>query len=138
MTDKQRLLGFFRSNPNREVDAYTEIVGVDGLRILEYTGRISDVRKDLGCTCGEEPLYCQATEHIINTRKGYYKFVTKEVEKPAVEVDLATLQARRELLAKAWVKAKADGDKVTLAIIEGRGKIIRNMIEVARVKEALT
>lgn len=137
MTDKQRLLGFFRSNSNREVNAYTEIVGPEGLRILEYSGRISELREDLGCTCGKEPLYCQAQEHILNTRKGYYKFITHEIEKPSVSVDLQSLQARRELLAKAWVKAKAEGDTKSLSLIEARGKIIRNAIDYAQVKEAL-
>ncbi len=81
-SDANRLLAFFRNNPNREINAYVEIVGVDGLRILEYTGRTADARKMIDCHCAKtDPLPCRAKEHIINTRKGYYKYITGEIER---------------------------------------------------------
>lgn len=72
--DWQRILEYFRSRPDQEINAYNELV-VNNLHILEYTGRISDARKQIGCNCGRgNPKLCSAGEHIINTRKGYYKY----------------------------------------------------------------
>jgi len=73
--DWLRILDYFRSRPDEEINAYNELV-VNNLHILEYTGRISDARKQIGCNCGRgNPKLCSAKEHIINTRKGYYKYV---------------------------------------------------------------
>lgn len=129
MTDKDRLLQFFRSNPNREVNAYLEIVGPEGLRILEYTGRISDVREDLGCTCGQDQNSCTASEHIQNTRKGYYRFVTKFIEKRPVSVPLAELEAKRQALRAKYVEARANKDEMGMKIIEAQGRAVKNAID---------
>lgn len=129
MTDKQRLLEYFKTKPNTEVNAYLEIVA-SGLRILEYSGRISDIREDLGCTCGKDPAECTASEHILNTRKGYYKFVTYE---PVWQsVDPVTLEEKLEDLRIAYKNAP-DSEKPLikargLALKRSQEKVIKDQI----------
>lgn len=139
MTDRERLLAFFRENPNREVNAYTELVA-GGLQILEYTGRISDVREHLGCTCGQDINQCRATEHVQNTRKGYYKFVTAhETHKEPISVSLTSLNAKRNALAAKWISAKEAGNTSLMRIIEIQGRAIKNAIDLEQRKtEVLT
>lgn len=134
MTDKQRLLEYFKSKPNTEVNAYTEIVGVEGLRILEYSGRISDLREDLGCTCGKDPAECTASEHILNTRKGYYKFVTF-MQPVWQSVDPQTLEEKLEALRIAYKNAP-DSEKPLikvrgLALKRSQDKAIKDQVKSA-------
>lgn len=78
-THKQRLYDFFKAFEGQEVN-HRRIIDrhPTGLGITEYSGRISDLRKNFGCTCGENKSTCTANEHIINTRKNYYKYICKE------------------------------------------------------------
>jgi hypothetical protein len=143
MTDANRLLAFFRDNPNREI-CCTELVAgqfYGTKKIIEYTGRIKDARDILGCTCGEDKHSCTAPEHIVNVRKGFYKFITKvEVVAPTQEYFMFTLdemQKKREELIKKYREAKAKDDKVMMKIIEIQGKAIRNAIDRERIKKSL-
>lgn len=144
MIDRDRLLAYFRDHPNQEICCTTLVEGdyYGTKKIIEYTGRIKNARDFLGCTCGEEPLYCQADEHIINTRKGYYKFVTQVVEvkelPPFFANRTAILQAKRDSLAKDWMEANRSGDEVKRKIIETVGKRIRRDLDMSIIEDALT
>lgn len=130
MTDTQKVLKLFRENPNKELNH--RIIVVD-MGISEYTGRIRNARVELGCTCGEDKATCTAPEHIVNTRKGFYKFVTSmDVVKPRQEqimVTLKELKQRRESLVEEYLEAKKRGDQMHMKIVEIRGKAIKNAIE---------
>lgn len=137
MTDKQRLLAYFKSKPNTEVNAYLEIVA-SGLRILEYSGRISDIRKDLGCTCGEDQNTCTSREHIRNTRKGFYKFVTGQEEIGEVYmIKFEDLEKRRQKLARQYVEAREKGDEGLMRLIEVQGRAVRRAMDLESTKAAV-
>lgn len=134
--DRQRLLNYLKANEGREVNAFIEIV--NGLKILEYTGRLTDCRKMIGCTCSSG-LTCTSQEHIINTRKGYYKYIGIKNDKDEEDfmVSMDEMQQKREELVKKYREAKAKDDKVMMKIIEVQGKAIRNAIERERIKIGL-
>lgn len=67
---------FVRNTGGREFH-FNEIVR--GLNIIEYSGRISDVRKKFDCTCGQDKRTCTAIEHIQNTRKCYYRYLNRKI-----------------------------------------------------------
>lgn len=119
--DWQRLQVFFESNEGREVNAYTEIV--INMRILEYTGRITDLRHHFGCVCASGQT-CYSDKHIVNTRKGYYKYLsdtTKEI--------MDTPQDKLADLRQQYVEAKKAGDEVKMKLIEIRGRAVKLAIE---------
>lgn len=108
MTDTLRVLQLFRQYANLEFN-HRKIV--DDLRISEYTGRITDAREVLGCTCGKDKDACTAREHIVNTRKGYYKFITPV--KPFVP-PMETLidpEVQLEKLRNQYREARKNGDQ---------------------------
>lgn len=140
--DRQRLLSYLRANEGREINAFTEIV--NGLKILEYTGRLTDCRKMIGCTCASN-IFCTSQEHIVNTRKGYYKYIgiknNKKDKKYRNEEDFMVsmdeMKQKREELIKKYRAAKAKGDEAMMKIIEVQGKAIRNAIEREKIKIGL-
>lgn len=108
MTDVERVLQLFRQYANLEFN-HRKIV--DDLRISEYTGRITDAREVLGCTCGKDKNTCAAREHIVNTRKGYYKFITPV--KPFIP-PMETLidpEVQLEKLRNQYREARKNGDQ---------------------------
>lgn len=77
MTSKERIYAYLKTLEGREFSHRKIIDSAPmGLGISEYSGRFSDLRKDFGCTCGEDPTTCTATEHILNTRKNFYKYIS--------------------------------------------------------------
>lgn len=122
MTDVNRVIQLFKDNPNREIN-HRRIV--DDLRISEYTGRITDAREILGCTCGKDKTTCQSTEHIVNTRKGYYKFITPV--KPFVPPVETTIDPQRQLerLREQYREAKKNNDTQSMKMIELMAKNIK-------------
>jgi len=108
MTDTLRVLQLFRQYANLEFN-HRKIV--DDLRISEYTGRITDAREVLGCTCGKDKSTCTAREHIVNTRKGYYKFITPvKPFVPPVET-LIDPEVQLEKLRNQYREARKNGDQ---------------------------
>lgn len=91
MTDKDRVLAFFRTSQGRRI-FMREII--DGLRIVEYTGRITDARKLIDCTCGEDQARCLSSEHIRNVAKGWYQYISLNQTKaiPTASVPLKPAQ----------------------------------------------
>lgn len=85
-------------------------------KIIEYTGRICDARKELGCTCGESKQLCEAQEHIINVKTNWYQYKSslpqKEVVIPEREKTMVTYSTDQQLkkLREQWRQAKQSGD----------------------------
>ena len=90
MTDVQRVEAFLRGTQGAEFN-HRRIV--DDMHITEYSGRISDVRKLWGCTCGQDKTRCTSIEHIQNTRKGYYRYVCRKL---AYEAEIKPSQIVRQ------------------------------------------
>lgn len=138
MTDRDRLLAFLKANKGREINAFTEIV--NGLHILEYTGRLTDCRKKIGCTCASG-LFCSAKEHIVNTRKGYYKYVDNSIKTDVVERSEEMLTYEEKLkkraeIAEQWRTADPITKVRLKAQIYGLG-LTKEELNVERVKKAL-
>lgn len=136
--DRQRLLNYLKSNQNREVNAFVEIV--NGLHILEYTGRLTDARKMIGCVCSSG-LTCTSLEHIINTRKGYYKYINHAPKEDFIErsfmYTLDEMQQKREELIKKLKEARKNGDVELEKLITAQGKAIRYAIDREQIKIGL-
>lgn len=114
MTDTQRVLQLFKDHANQEIN---HRMIVDGLRISEYTGRITDARVELNCTCGKDKTTCTAREHIINTRKGYYKFVTP-VAPPVLPVEKKLdPEEQLEKMREQYREAKKNNDQRRMNMI---------------------
>lgn len=124
MTDVERVLRLFRDHTNIEIN---HRMIVDDLHISEYTGRITDARDKLGCTCGRDKKSCTALEHIVNTRKGYYRFVSKTpVWKPAPVVVTLGVDQQLAKLRQQYKQAKARGDEVQMDVIKRLAERIKN------------
>lgn len=154
MTDKERILQLFRNSHGILINVNTIIDGqfYGTKRIIEYTGRISDARKELGCTCGVSVQHCEATEHIQNVKTNWYRYVCNEAETntiEAVEIDSEAVQKKYSQLQKQWKQLRDQyrhtPNKETLSqlkILEVQGKAVARSLELAErtqdIKEALT
>ena len=114
MTDCERVLQLFRNFANIEIN-HRRIV--DDLRISEYTGRIVDAREVLGCTCGKDKDTCAAREHIVNTRKGYYKFITPVKPFTPPEAPKLSVEDQLEKLRDQYREARKNGDELKMKMI---------------------
>lgn len=117
--DGERVLSFFQNHPNEE-RSHREIVV--GMGISAYTERIGDARKIIGCTCQIDAQECEATEHIINTRKGYYKFITSYQFASYANVQIKDIENRLAALREAW---KRERNSIKRQIIEARAKSLQ-------------
>lgn len=137
MTDCERVLQLFRNFANIEIN-HRRIV--DDLRISEYTGRIVDAREVLGCTCGKDKDTCTAREHIVNTRKGYYKFITPvKPFIPPIET-LIDPEVQLEKLRNQYREARKNGDELKMKMILRLVENIKNAppSSIQQVQQALT
>lgn len=89
-TDVLIVRDFVRNTGGREFH-FNEIVR--GLNIVEYSGRISNVRTLFECTCGKDKKTCTAIEHIQNTRKCYYRYLCRKI---AYEAEIKPSQIVRQ------------------------------------------
>lgn len=137
MTDVERVLQLFRNFANIEIN-HRKIV--DDLRISEYTGRIVDTREVLGCTCGKDKDACTAREHIVNTRKGYYKFITPVEPFTPPETPKLSVEDELEKLRDQYREAKKNGDELKMKMILRLVDNIKNAPPsfVQQVQQALT
>lgn len=87
MTDAQRILALFRHSNGRLITSGEMVAGqfYGKKPIIEYTGRITDARNELGCTCGQDQSTCKAQEHIRNVKQNYYQYVSSLPKKPKLE-----------------------------------------------------
>lgn len=118
MTHKNRILKLFRNSGGRLISSSELVMGeyYGTKKIIEYTGRITDARKELGCTCGENKHTCQAQEHIVNVKTNWYQYQSslpqKEVVIPEREKTMVTYTTDQQLkkLREQWRQAKLTGD----------------------------
>ena len=137
MTDVERVLQLFRQYANLEFN-HRKIV--DDLRISEYTGRITDAREVLGCTCGKDKDTCTAREHIVNTRKGYYKFITPVKPFTPPEAPKLSVEDQLEKLRDQYRDARKNGDELKMKMILRLVENIKNAppSSIQQVQQALT
>jgi hypothetical protein len=76
MTDAQRILQLFRTSQGRRISCAELVEGnyFGSKKIIEYSGRITDARKIIGCSCGKDPNACTASEHILNIKRNWYQY----------------------------------------------------------------
>ena len=136
MNDTQRVMSLFRASKGRMITNHEIIRGqFYGVKpVLEYTGRISDVRKIFECSCGQDKDACTASEHIISV--GNNKFIykseqTEEIKKQneirTVSINLNSLKTKL-LKLRGEYKSLKENDPMR-KVIEVRGKAIRNAID---------
>lgn len=136
MTDCERILALFRNSFERRINVNEIVDGkyFGSKKIIEYSGRITDAREEMGCTCGKDKKSCTASEHIINVKRNWYQYrsdkveVKKEVVKP---VNIAEVTRKLAILKEEYRKAQNDADK---KLIEVRGKALRMSLEDKRLE----
>ena len=127
MTHADIVEKLFRSSLGRNVNLH-EILAKG---IVEYSGRITDVRKRWNCTCGKDSATCTASEHIVNVKTGWYRYIGKFREVDVVHTNFDTnsrkqsLQQRIEGLRKQW----KDADSIRKTEIEKEGKLLKVQLE---------
>jgi hypothetical protein len=138
MTDAQRILQLFRTSQGRRISCAELVEGnyFGSKKIIEYSGRITDARKIIGCSCGKDPNACTASEHILNIKRNWYQYRGSldvvEVRKEQIMVSVEELEQKRNELATAYREARANGDATRMKILEARGKMIRNSLDLQR------
>ena len=138
MTDAQRILQLFRTSQGRRISCAELVEGnyFGSKKIIEYSGRITDARKIIGCSCGKDPNSCTASEHILNVKRNWYQYRGSldvvEVRKEQIMVSVEELEQKRNELATAYREARANGDATRMKILEARGKMIRNSLDLQR------
>ncbi len=76
MSDVDRVLKLFRQSNGRLISS-SEIVDAkfdNGKRIIEYSGRITNARERIKCSCGKDPKSCYSNEHIVNVKTNWYQY----------------------------------------------------------------
>lgn len=149
MNDTQRVIALFRASKGKMITNHEIIRGqFYGIKpILEYTGRISEARKEFGCTCGQDKDTCTASEHIISVgdNKFIYKSqqtneLKKQEETKPVFIDINELKTKL-LQLRSQYKSLKESDPMR-RVIEVRGKAIRNAIDLEmdrkRLKQEVT
>lgn len=127
MTHADIVERLFRASQGRNVNLH-EILAKG---IVEYTGRIADVRKRWGCICGKDSATCTANEHIVNVKTGWYRYIGKFREADVVHTNLdinsrkQSLQQRIEGLRKQWKYA----DSIRKTEIEKEGKLLKVQLQ---------
>lgn len=136
-THKQRIYQFLKAHEGKEFN-HRKIIDSPpiGLGISEYSGRLTDIREDIGCTCGKDRDTCTATEHIINVRKNFYKYINSRMVKPVAEppepIDIGEVKRKLHRLRVEWTK---NVDK--RSIIEIQAKALTNILEPFKEVEVL-
>lgn len=134
MNDTQRVLKLFRSSEGRVIRNNEIIQGnFYGTKpVLEYTGRMSDARKIIDCTCGQDKDSCTALEHIISI--GNNKFIYKKTgflstEKPKKTYNFKTASQEidaSEQLRKLEAKLESEPNKKQFILMQIR--MVKNVI----------
>lgn len=141
MNDMTRVLLLFRQSAGRMITNHEIIRGqFFGTKpILEYTGRITDARKEINCTCGKDKKSCIALEHIISVgdnkfiyKSSLVKQIPQEIDQEVKKVDINELKAKRIRLLSKYQKLKSEGKKESIdaKIILSRGLLVRNSIDI--------
>lgn len=136
MNDTQRVMSLFRASKGRMITNHEIIRGqFYGVKpVLEYTGRISDVRKIFECSCGQDKDTCTASEHIISI--GDNKFVyksqqTEEIKRQSevVPVAIDLNKSKTELIKlRSQYRSMKENDPMR-GIVGARGKAVRKAID---------
>lgn len=140
MIDRDRILALFRHSGGRLITSGEMVAGqfYGKKPIIEYTGRITDARNELGCTCGQDQSTCKAQEHIRNVKQNYYQYVSSLPKKPKLEPteeklapsNLASAVLQRNQLRKEYKMMIETGrqDTIDARLILARGKTLSRAI----------
>jgi hypothetical protein len=129
MSDVDRVLKLFRQSNGRLISS-SEIVDAkfdNGKRIIEYSGRITDARERMGCSCGKDPKSCYSYEHIVNVKTNWYQYrsnrKTTEVI-PTLQLRPDYTKQREELLNEY----RNETDALKKEIIKQKGLAVAALI----------
>lgn len=123
MTNKNRILALFRNSNGRLISSTELVMGeyYGTKKIIEYTGRICDARKELGCTCGESKQTCEAQEHIVNVKTNWYQYQSSLPKREVVGLQRESIMLSTEQqlirLRQQYVAAKKAGDTTKMELI---------------------
>ena len=132
MTNKNRILALFRNSNGRLVSSTELVMGeyYGTKKIIEYTGRICDARKELGCTCGESKQTCEAQEHIVNVKTNWYQYQSSLPKREVVGLQRESIMLNTEQqLAKLrdqYRRARDQGDEMRMDLIKKMAHRIKN------------
>lgn len=129
MSDVDRVLKLFRGSSGRLISS-GEIIDAkfdNGKRIVEYTGRITDARERIGCSCGKDPKSCYADEHILNVKTNWYQYRSRrKVEViPILNLKPDYAKQREDLLEEY----KKESDPMKKEIIKQRGLAVSALLK---------
>lgn len=130
MSDVDRVLKLFRQSNGRLISS-SEIVDArfdNGKRIIEYSGRITDARERMGCSCGKDPKSCYSQEHIVNVKTNWYQYRSS---RKVAEV-IPTLQLRPDYMKqreKLREQYRKETDLFKKEIIKQKGLAISALID---------
>ena len=132
MTNKNRILALFRNSNGRLISSTELVMGeyYGTKKIIEYTGRICDARKELGCTCGESKQTCEAQEHIVNVKTNWYQYQSSLPKREVVGLQRESIMLSTEdQLAKLrdqYRRARESGDEMRMDLIKKMAHRIKN------------
>ncbi|MFM1793913.1 MAG: hypothetical protein RL642_298 [Bacteroidota bacterium] len=129
MSDVDRVLKLFRGSNGRLISS-GEIIDAkfdNGKRIVEYTGRITDARERIKCSCGKDPKSCYADEHILNVKNNWYQYRSRrKVETiPILNLKPDYVKQREDLLEEY----KKESDPMKKEIIKQRGLAVSALLK---------
>lgn len=132
MTNKNRILALFRNSNGRLISSTELVMGeyYGTKKIIEYTGRICDARKELGCTCGESKQTCEAQEHIVNVKTNWYQYQSSLPKREVIGLQRESIMLNTEQqLAKLrdqYRRARDQGDEMRMDLIKKMAHRIKN------------
>lgn len=138
MTHVQKMYQYFKQHEGQEVNHRVFIVD---LVISEYTGRMTDLRRKLGCTCSESQTLCSAFEHVRNTRKNYYMYLNeKSAVKEKLEERFKSEPIRINIkneLDSVRERLETETDTFKRKTLEFKEKMLLQMSDVSAIQERL-
>jgi len=138
MINKLRILKLFENSGGRLISNGEIVAGnFYGTKpIIEYSARICDARKLIGCLCGNSKgLICRSDKHIKSVKKNYFQYINNSIDTrdkimstPPREEITETKSVDKQLgeLRQKWTIAKSHGNKFQMKALETLGKKIKN------------
>lgn len=126
MTHAEKVQQLFE-NSNGKIITPMDVINY--INSIAYSERITGARNKWGCSCGNNPDTCTATQHIINIGKNKYIYKGIKKAEPKKEtikpVSQAQIGYKLQLLREKYRKAENDTDK---RLIQLQANILKNTL----------